>query len=303
MHKISVLINCYNGERYLDATLDSVLSQTYTNWEVIFIDNCSNDKTEQIIKSKIKNLKYFKTKKQLNLGAARNFGVKQCGKYFAVLDADDIWMPNCLQRLYEAINSGDFSLAYGNQILINKNGNEIGRISNLYMGKRGDFFNKLLMQFDIPLVCTLVDKEKMFEMNLNFDENIFGSEEYCLFIQMALKSNFIAVCDFLVKYRVHESLTTKLNDKIYKERIYTLEKVIKENPGVEKKYKRGFREAFARGVYYKVQYLVRSKQKFVALNEMKNIMFLNLRYFLLGLILVFPGYGLWNFFQRIKYNR
>lgn len=303
MHKISILMNCYNGEKYLEETINSILLQTHTNWEVIFIDNCSTDDSAIIIKKNIKNLKYFKTTTKINLGAARKFGVEKCSKFIAILDTDDIWMPNALEVLYNAIASGDFSVAYGNQILINKYGNQIGKISNLYKGQSGNFFNKLLMQFDIPLVCSLIDKERMFEMNLNFDENIFGSEEYCLFVQMALKSNFIAVTDSLVKYRVHDSLTNQLNDKIHIERNYTLDKIINENPGVLEKYREGFREAFARGIYYKVQFLIKNKQKSYALNEIRKIMFLDIRYFIASIILFLPGYKMWNFFQKLRYHR
>jgi glycosyltransferase involved in cell wall biosynthesis len=303
MDKISILMNCYNGEQYLNETLESVLCQSYTNWEIIFIDNCSTDRSAEIVKEKVKNLKYYKTKENINLGAARNFGVQKCGKYIAVLDTDDIWMPTALNVLYNAIKSGDFSVAYGNQFLIDKNGISIGKVSNLHKGSSGNFFNKLLMQFDIPITCTLIDKDKMFEMNLNFDKNIYGSEEYCLFLQMALKSNFIAVNDFLVKYRIHDSLTSRLNEKTHKDRNYTLNKIISENPGVTEDFKFGFQEAFARGTYYKVQFLVKNKQKKHALNEMRKIMFLDYRYFLTTLILLFPGYLPWKIFQNKKYKR
>ena len=64
---VSIIINCFNGENFLSKTLESVLDQTYKNFEVIFVDNCSTDKSAEIYKKiKDKRFKYFKTKKKLN---------------------------------------------------------------------------------------------------------------------------------------------------------------------------------------------------------------------------------------------
>ena len=296
-------MNCYNGESYLDKAIESVFAQSHELWEIIFIDNCSNDNSAKIAQSYGERVKYFKTNTNLNLGSARKFGVEKCSKYIAVLDTDDIWLPNCLEVLYNAIKSGNYALAYGNQFQIDNKGERIGFIKNIYSGNKGNFFNKLLLQFDIPLVASLIDKEKMLSANLNFDENIYGSEEYCLFVQMAVKLDFIAVHDFLVNYRVHNSLSTKLHDKIHKERKYTLNKIIEENPNIRSLYPKPFSEAFSRGCYYEVQYLAYKKKKHQALKIMSTIMLKDIRYFFLTIILLFPGFLFWNFIQHKKYKR
>ena len=118
MEKISVLMNCYNSESYLKKAIDSVYSQTYDNWEIIFIDNCSTDNSARIAKGYDKRLKYIKTKKNIPLGSARKFGIKYCSNFVAILDTDDIWIENALEELYNSIISGDYSLAFGNQIII-----------------------------------------------------------------------------------------------------------------------------------------------------------------------------------------
>ena len=70
---VSVLMTCYNGGQFLEDSLNSLLAQTYTNWELIFINNCSTDNSEQIIKNaKDKRVKYFKTDETFNLGRVRN---------------------------------------------------------------------------------------------------------------------------------------------------------------------------------------------------------------------------------------
>ena len=139
---VSVLMNCYNGGKYLSQALDSIIAQTYKNWEIVFIDNCSNDNSKHIALS-YDNVNYFKTEKNIPLGAARNFGLEKCtGQYVAFLDTDDIWMPNIIEKLLAAITSGDYALAYGGQIDIDSGGNKIK--TSLPTAKRGYLFSEFI---------------------------------------------------------------------------------------------------------------------------------------------------------------
>ena len=90
---VSILMNCYNGEKYLRDAIESVLAQTYQNWELIFWDNQSNDCSAEIFNSYIdKRLKYFYAPKHSLLYEARNWAAeKSSGNYFAFLDVDDYW--------------------------------------------------------------------------------------------------------------------------------------------------------------------------------------------------------------------
>ena len=90
---VSIIINCYNGEKYLEKTLNSIINQKYKNFEVIFIDNCSTDRSSNIFKKiKDKRFKYFKTKKKLKLYDGRNFALKKCnGDFITFIDTDDWW--------------------------------------------------------------------------------------------------------------------------------------------------------------------------------------------------------------------
>ena len=90
---ISILMNCFNGEKYLEEALNSVFQQTYENWELIFWDNNSNDKSKQIISSfKDKRIRIFTSLVHTNLGEARKEAYKKVqGDYLAFLDVDDIW--------------------------------------------------------------------------------------------------------------------------------------------------------------------------------------------------------------------
>ena len=90
---VSIIMNCYNGEDYLPESIQSVLSQNYKNWELIFWDNKSEDKSAEIFKSyKDKRLKYFYADEHTSLYKARNLAIKKSqGDFIAFLDTDDLW--------------------------------------------------------------------------------------------------------------------------------------------------------------------------------------------------------------------
>ncbi len=104
---VSVIMNCYNGEKYLKKSVKSLLSQKYKNWELIFWDNQSTDNSKKILLSfKDNRLKYFHSNIFSNLYKARNQAIKKAkGKFICFLDTDDWWSKNKLSRQVELINS------------------------------------------------------------------------------------------------------------------------------------------------------------------------------------------------------
>ena len=90
---VSIIVNCFNGELFLKDCISSIINQTYKNWEIIFWDNLSTDKSKEILKSfPDKRIKYFCTEKFTTLYEARNLAInKSSGDYIAFLDTDDWW--------------------------------------------------------------------------------------------------------------------------------------------------------------------------------------------------------------------
>ena len=89
---VSIIMNCHNGEKFLEESLKSIFNQTYNNWELIFWDNVSTDKKFMILKKyKDRRIKYFQAKKFEKLYKARNLALKKSlGDYICFLDTDDI---------------------------------------------------------------------------------------------------------------------------------------------------------------------------------------------------------------------
>ena len=96
MVKVSVIIPAYNGDRYIEEAIAGILAQTYTDYEIIVVDDGSTDNTEQIIKQYGDRIKYFSQANQ-GVAASRNLGLAQAqGEYIAFLDQDDVFLPHKL---------------------------------------------------------------------------------------------------------------------------------------------------------------------------------------------------------------
>jgi glycosyltransferase involved in cell wall biosynthesis len=142
---VSIIMNCYNSDEFLKEAIESVLNQTYSNFEIIFWDNQSTDNSAKIVKSYDDNrIKYFYASNFTPLGEARNLAIDKCiGEWIAFLDCDDIWDKNKLQISFlELKNSKEnISLIYSKTEIINKDGNITGKIEKSISG---NIHNQLL---------------------------------------------------------------------------------------------------------------------------------------------------------------
>ncbi|MCR4665494.1 MAG: glycosyltransferase [Paludibacteraceae bacterium] len=126
--KVSIVTPVYNGEQYLSETIESVLAQTYTDWEMLIINDGSNDKSMDIAQSYADKDERIKVYSQSNAGsaAARNNGIRRAeGRYIALLDADDLWEPLFLKRQLQLMEEKHCQLVYGAHKRINGKGEEI----------------------------------------------------------------------------------------------------------------------------------------------------------------------------------
>ena len=113
---VSIIMNCFNGEKYLLQSINSVLEQKYKNWELIFWDNKSTDNSKKILQSKNDSrFKYFYSEDHTSLYKARNLAIeKTSGDYLTFLDTDDYWLPNKLMDQINLINEKNPGVIYGN---------------------------------------------------------------------------------------------------------------------------------------------------------------------------------------------
>jgi len=299
---VTVVMNCFNGEKYLREAIDSVYAQTYGHWEIVFWDNASTDGSAAIARSYDPKLRYFRAEETIPLGAARNRAVEQArGNYIALLDVDDIWFPKKLEKQVLALEGNDFALCYAGIVNIDSLGREIGACIPTYPS--GHILDHLLRQFDINVPAALVRRSALEASKLNFDPKIVASEEYCLFMQLAADHPFCVLHEPVAKYRIHDAaLTNRSISRWADEREYTLNRIRERHPGIENRYRGAFREAYARARYYRARWYVFQGEKAKAIGELRKTIFVHYRYFALFLILFMPT-SVWNRVHRARTQR
>ncbi|HHC6613238.1 TPA: glycosyltransferase family 2 protein [Vibrio parahaemolyticus] len=114
--KVSVIMPSYNSRDTIEASISSVLSQTFTDWELIIVDDCSTDGTWELITDyahKYLNIKVYQNTTNLGAGASRNFAIKKAkGRFIAFLDSDDLWMENKLAEQIPFMLENNYPLTY-----------------------------------------------------------------------------------------------------------------------------------------------------------------------------------------------
>ena len=224
---VSIIINCYNGEKYLKEALLSIKAQTYKNWELIFWDNKSTDNSVKILKSlKIKNLKYFLSKKHTSLYAARNLAIKKTkGEYIGFIDVDDLWEKNKLKKQIKLFNDEKTVLVYGNSWLKNEKNKKKKKFIN-YKVKGGYIYKDLIENYNVGILTALIKKSLLKKSKINFNNKYDIIGDYDFFIRLSKKYKFQFIKEPVATYRIHQkNLSTLKKEREVKEFFYW----IKEN--------------------------------------------------------------------------
>ena len=203
---ISIIINCYNGEQYLNKAVRSVLNQTYKKWEIIFWDNKSVDNSKKIIKKfKDKRIKYFYSKKHHKLYKARNLAIKKTkGKYICFLDADDAWLKNKLKKQISQLSNKNIDIVFSNYFIKDENKNrkylavEENKLVN-YKNLTQEFLDYYFLG-----ILTVMGKKKIF-INKKFNSKYQIIGDFDFFLNASLKYKIFYNQSPLAIYRVHNN--------------------------------------------------------------------------------------------------
>lgn len=205
---VSIIMNCHNGETFLKQSIDSIINQSFTNWELIFFDNVSDDNSVEIVESfNDKRIKVFRSEKFLNLYHARNEAIQKAkGKYICFLDTDDYWERNKVEEQVNFLeNNKNFEMVYSNFYTIKKDNTKY--IANNYNLPEGKIVKDLLKKYSIGILTACI-KKKIFE-NILFDEktNIIGDFDF--FVKLSCDHNIGCIQKPLAFYRDHENNLSK----------------------------------------------------------------------------------------------
>ena len=256
---VSIIMNCFNGEKYIKQAIESIYAQTYLDWEVIFWDNASTDESCNIAGSFDSKIRIFKSKTHTSLGDARNKAVEHAsGEWLAFLDVDDVWLPKKLETQLAGLATGDYLLSYGGIKEVDKNLKVIRELTPKW--ETGFQLRSQLLYFEINLVSSMVNRRKLVELGLSFDPQMQASEEYNLYIRLMPHGLVYVVKETIALYRVYsDSLTYQKSDRLAIERRSTLNELARSLPSVMDMNE--FKVATRQADYYDACYMM-SKRKF-----------------------------------------
>lgn len=224
---VSVIINCYNSEKYLKETIDSLISQTYENWEAIFWDNCSVDRTAEIINSYGNpKFRYFLAEKNTPLGEARNLAMENVrGVYTCFLDSDDVLEPSFIQECTMAFEeSSNIGLVYTRYKSFDEN--------NYWFETKLDKDRKIILSdlckfYDIGISAAMFRYDIKVNNEISFDNRFSLIEDYDFFLSIAAVSEVRYLATPLMNYREHGDNLSFKSDKWIKEKKDFIEKAKK----------------------------------------------------------------------------
>jgi len=216
---VSIIMNCFNGEAYLNESIKSVLTQTYENWELIFWDNQSIDSSAKIFKSyKDKRFGYFYANEHSTLYKARNLAIeKSKGDFIAFLDTDDLWDQNKLKLQMQYFSNPEVGAVFSNLWMLKQDTEK----KKLYSNKKlpsGKIYDKMIDDYNVGILTIIIRKKFYLKLNKKFDERFSIIGDFDLFLRLAKICLFESIQEPLAFYRLHgKNLSTLNKEKEVKE--------------------------------------------------------------------------------------
>lgn len=230
MPKVSVVIPAYNAMLYLPETLESVRRQTFTDLEVLIIDDGSSDHIvqwfSQVTDPRVKLI----SQENQGVSAARNTGIAHAqGEYVAFLDADDLWEPTKLEKQVLCLEDKPaVGLVYTWAVLVDEQGNPTGRVIASHV--EGDVWKQMLEDDMIRNGSSVMVRRCCFETVGIFDQSLAFAEDRDLWIRIASRYPFAVVKEPLLRYREHSNSASKNRQKMFQGLRTVIEKSFQSVP-------------------------------------------------------------------------
>ena len=204
---VSIIIPCYNSEKTIRKTINSIINQSYNEWEALITDDCSNDNTWNIISKYAKldkRIKIFRLKKNSGAGIARNNSIKSAtGRYIAFCDSDDIWNPNKLELQLSFLKKNDLSFTCSGYEIIDENDIVKGK----FIPPKTISYDSLLKTCDIGCLTVIYDTKKIGKFLMS---HIRTRQDYELWLRMFKKiKSSKTITQPLAKYRISKDSVSR----------------------------------------------------------------------------------------------
>ncbi|MFI5117491.1 MAG: glycosyltransferase [Terriglobales bacterium] len=213
MPSVSVIMNVRNGASTLREALDSVLMQTFHDWELIVWDDRSTDESAQIVAEyQDRRIRYFLSQEETSLGKARSDAIRQAtGAWLAFLDQDDIWLHRKMERQM-ALADDRTGLIYGRTVRFYPSGLErdYDQTHEFTLLPEGDIFNQLFTDSCFIAMSSAVFRRAAVEAIGGIPEAIQIVPDYWLYVAVARRYRVRAVQEVVCRYRMHGANTSRL---------------------------------------------------------------------------------------------
>lgn len=214
MPEVSIITPSYNSSKFLNQTIQSVLSQTFTDWEWLITDDCSSDNSVEILEStNDARIKIFKTIKNGGAGHARNISLENAtGRFITFLDADDFWEPDFLEEMVRFMKKEKAELAYSNYARCDEN--LIPKIEDFKADKEVTF-NNLLKTCRLSLLSSMYDPQRV---GKEYFPEGSKREDHVMWLNLLKKIPFgKPLPKTMAKYRMHASSISRKKTNIMKD--------------------------------------------------------------------------------------
>lgn len=238
--KISVIMPVYNGAKTVKGSIESILTQTYKDLELIIIDDGSTDNSAEIIKSfSDDRIKYYTQKNSGSPAGPRNAAASHStGEFIALCDQDDIWYPKKLEKQVAAYekspNKEKIGIIYTQADFINKEGVKTGLSETPnegFMDQNTSF--KKIISGNFIIACSAIIPLKTIKEFGGFNENLHGNDEYDLWIRISMKYGTYGIAEPLCAWRYTEVGFSVNISKVYLENEKIFKRLLKEMPDSE----------------------------------------------------------------------
>ena len=223
-HLVTVLMPVYNGKKYLKEAIDSILNQTYSDFEFLIINDGSTDNSENIINSyNDSRIRYVKNECNLKLIVTLNKGIQLAkGKYIVRMDADDISAPTRIEKQVAFMEQnegvgicGSWFTAFG----------DVAESICKYKEHHNEILFKMFYQCHFCHPSLIIRKKVFEDLVIPFDKQFIHAEDYELYFRLSTKWKFHNLQDSLIKYRIHGSSVSRQNQKVQLEHSLQIRKM------------------------------------------------------------------------------
>lgn len=208
---VSIIMPSYNTAKFIAESIKSVVAQTYTNWELLIVDDCSTDNTDEIVQPFLfdERIKYFKNEKNSGAAVSRNKALREAkGKWIAFLDSDDLWLPEKLERQIAFMKKYDYKFTYTDYEKID----EASAPLNILVSGPEKVTEKAMYRYCwIGCLTVMYDAEQIGLIQI---KDIKKNNDYAMWLQVAKKEHCYLLPENLAKYRIREKSIS--HDKLSK---------------------------------------------------------------------------------------